>query len=548
MALHVPRMGIRNMMKEGTQHFSGLEEAVYRNIDACKQIAKIVRSSFGPNGMNKMIVNHLDKLFVTNDAATIIRELEVQHPAANLIIMASQQQEHEVGDGTNLVLIFAGKLLEKAEILLQNGSSLTDVIEGFETAADKALEILPELICHTVSDVRDREAVTQALKPVCSSKQYGQEDFLTKLAVDACVDVLPKEETRLPFNVDNVRVCKIVGSGVMASTTVRGMVFKRHIEGSVPQIQGAKIAVYTCPIDSTQTETKGTVLLKNAQELKDFSKGEEDLLDTQIKAIRDTGVNVVVSGGKIGDMAQHFLNKYNILCVRLNSKFELRRLTRAVGATALPRLTPPAPTEIGHCDEVVTEELGDTTISIFRQKDDASKVSTIIIRGSTDNIMDDVERAIDDTVNVYKTLTKDQRFLPGGGATEIELGQRLEKISKECASLQQLAIESFAEALQVVPQTLADNAGVNARELISLMNKAHAEGQVNAGFDNEAGEPAIKDMKEAMIIDHYLTKYWAIRFAANAACTLLRVDQIIMAKAAGGPKVPKNGSMDTDDD
>jgi T-complex protein 1 subunit theta len=547
MALHVPRTGIRNMMKEGTQHFSGLEEAVYKNIDACKEMTQIVRSSFGPNGMNKMIVNHLDKLYVTSDAATIIRELDVQHPAAKLLILASQQQDHEAGDGTNLVMIFAGCLLERAEIILRMGVSPAEVIEGFEKALQKAAEILPSLVCYNIKDVRDKKEVAQALHTVCGSKQYGQEKFLADLAADACTSVMPGEDAGGAFNVDNVRLCKILGSGVLSSTWMRGMVFRRALEGSMTHIVKAKIAVYTCAVDTTQTETKGTVLLKTADELKNFSQGEENLLEAQIKAIADLSINVVISGGKVGDMAQHFLNKYKILAVRLNSKFDIRRVCRATGATALPRMTPPAANEIGHCDEVKLEELGDTYITVFRQNDEASQVASILIRGSTDNIMDDVERAMDDAVNVYKSMTKDQRFLPGAGATEIELAHQLSQYADTFSGLEQYAINAFAEALEVVPQTLAENAGLKAQEVVARLYAAHASGQVNAGFDNEALEPAVKDVAAANILDHYLTKFWALKFATTAATTVLRVDQIIMAKAAGGPKVPKQGPADEDD-
>ena len=317
------------------QYFQGLEEAVFRNISACKEFAQTVRTAYGPNGMNKMVINHLEKLFVTNDAATIIKELEVEHPAAKLMILASQMQEQEVGDGTNFVIIFCGALLEAAEDMLRMGLTPCEITQGYELALEKTLEILPSLTCYEVKDAKNEQNVTKGIKTAIMSKQFGQEDFLTSLITKACISILPEKTT---FNVDNIRVCKILGAGLNSSQVINGMVFKRFVEGDVTKKTNAKIAVYTCPIDISQTETKGTVLIKTAEELKDFSRGEECLLESQIKAIADTGVNVIVAGGKFGDMALHYLNKYNLMGVRLNSKFDVRRICKTVGATALPRM------------------------------------------------------------------------------------------------------------------------------------------------------------------------------------------------------------------
>ncbi|XP_058966181.2 T-complex protein 1 subunit theta-like [Pocillopora verrucosa] len=543
MALPVPKTMFQHMLKEGAKHYSGLDEAVFRNITACRQFTQITRSSLGPNGMNKMVVNHLEKLFVTNDAATIIKELEVQHPAAKMLVLASQMQEQEVGDGTNFVLVFAGALLDAAEELLRMGLSPPEVIGGYEKACKKALEILPELSCSGLSDMRDKEEVIKALKTAVGSKQYGNEDFLAKIITEACVSVLPE---KTPFNVDNVRVAKILGSGLHSSEVVQGMVFKREVEGDINALQNAKIVAFSCPLDAMTTETKGTVLIRNAEELKSFSKGEEEQLEKQIKAIVDTGVNCIVTGGKVAEMALHFCNKFNILVVRLTSKFDLRRLCRSVGATILPKFTTPTSEEIGYCDEIKVSEIGGTSVTIFKQEREETAVSTVVIRGSTENIMDDIERAIDDGVNTFKALSRDDRFVPGAGATEIELAKQISSFGETCAGLEQYAIKSFADSLEVIPKTLAENAGVKATEVISKLYAAHQAGDKNAGFDNESGGAAIKDAVKAGILDLYLVKYWALKFATDAAVTVLRVDQIIMSKPAGGPKPKDNPNWDED--
>jgi T-complex protein 1 subunit theta len=548
MALHVPRApGFQSMMKDGSRFFSGLEEAVFRNISSCKEFAETVQTCYGPNGMNKMVINHLEKLFVTNDAATIIRELEVEHPAAKLMILGSQMQENEIGDATNFVIIFAGALLKQAEDLIRMGLKPQEVAEGYEIALGKALEVLETLSCYEVKDSKDIEGVTRAMRSAIMSKQYGYEDFLSELITKACVSIMSDKGTA--FNVDNVRVCKIVGAGIQKSEVVQGMVFRKTVDSNIIKKENCKIAIYTCPVDSLQTETKGTVLIKTAEELSTFSRGEENMLENQIKAIADSGAGVVVSGGKIGEMAMHFINKYDMMAVRLTSKWDIRRLARATGATALPRMTAPTAEELGMADNVYVDELGDTSIVVFKVGNKESKVSTIVIRGSTDNYMDDIERAIDDGVNVFKGLCKDGRFTAGGGATEIEIAKQVTAWGETHPGLEQYSIKKFGEALEVIPKVLADNSGVKAKEVISQLYAAHNEGKQNVGFDINADSGEVKDCAESHVYDLLLSKHWALKYATNAACTILRVDQIIMAKRAGGPKArDTSGPMDQDDD
>jgi T-complex protein 1 subunit theta len=544
MAMHVPRgPGFAQMLKEGARHFSGLDEAVMRNIDACKDLADTTKSAYGPYGQNKMVINHLEKLFVTNDAATIIRELEVQHPAAKMLVMASQQQEQECGDGTNFVLVFAGALLENAEQLLRMGLSVTEVIEGYELSCKKALELLPDLVVDKVADIKNREEVVHVIRTAVMSKQYGLEDFLAGLIADACVSVTTPSGT---FNVDNIRICKIAGQGVLSSTAMQGMVFKRCVEGDVTKAENCKVAVYTCPFDIMQTETKGTVLIKTASELMDYSRGEESQVEEQVKSIVEAGCKVVATGGKVGELYLHYANKFGLMIVRVPTKFDLRRLCKSIGATPLPRLTAPTAEEAGFCDQVRVDEIGDTPVIVFKQESNKCPIATIVIRGATDNIMDDIERAVDDGVNAYKALTKDNRLVAGAGATEIELAKLIASYGEKCPGLAQYAIQKFAESLEQLPRALSTNAGIKASEVLSMLYAAHQENKKTAGVDIEAGVPAVKDAVEAKILDLYITKYWAIKFATAAACTVLRVDQIIMAKPAGGPKMKENKEWDDD--
>lgn len=277
-----------------------------------------------------------------------------------------------------------------------------------------------------------------------------------------------------------------MGSSLTESRVVRGMVFPRQPEGSVKRAVKAKVAVFSCPIDISQTETKGTVLLHNAKEMLDFTKGEETQLEEAIKELHDSGLRVVVAGSTLGELALHYLNRHGILVVRILSKFELRRLCRVVGATPLARLGAPMPDEMGSIDVVETEEIGGDRVTVFRQEGDITKTATIVIRGATQNHLDDLERAIDDGVNVVKAITRDSRLVPGAGATEMQLIERIVNHGEKTPGLLQHAIKKFGEAFEVIPRTLAESAGLDATEVLSRLYAAHHKRDVwSMGVDIE---------------------------------------------------------------
>jgi len=326
---------------------------------------------------------------------------------------------------------------------------------------------------------------------------------------------------------------------------LKGHVLARDTEGTIKHVTNAKIAVFAGGIDVPKTETKDTVLLKNADDLLNYSKSEEKAIEEIIRKISESGAKVVISGSAIGEMALHFIERYKLMACKVPSKFELRRICKAVGATPLVKLAAPTPEELGHADVVTVEEIGSTRVTIFRQESDESGISTIVVRSSTSNLADDIERAIDDGVNVFKGIIKDPRFVPGAGATEIELARRLQSYGDSVPGLAQYAIKKYGEAFEVVPRTLAENAGLKATDILSSLYAAHAKEQINDGIDVEEGD--VKNVVDLGVLDLLTTKHWAIKLATDAALTILRVDQIIMAKRAGGPKPPQQGSPDADD-
>ncbi|CAM8887004.1 unnamed protein product [Rhodiola kirilowii] len=526
--------GFQSMLKEGHKHLSGIDEAVLKNIDACKQLSTITRTSLGPNGMNKMVINHLDKLFVTNDAATIVNELEVQHPAAKLLVLAGKAQQEEIGDGANLTISFAGELLQHAEELIRMGLHPSEIISGYSKAIVEATKILEELVEKDSDkmDVRNKEEVISRMLAAVASKQFGQENILCPLIADACIQVCPKNPSN--FNVDNVRVAKLLGGGLHDSTIVRGMVLKNDAVGSIKKVEKAKVAVFVSGVDTSATETKGTVLIHNAEQLENYAKTEEAKVEELIKAVADSGAKVIVSGAAVGEMALHFCERYKLLVLKIASKFELRRFCRTTGAVAMLKLGQPNPDDLGFVDSVSVEEIGGVRVTIVRNEEGGNSVSTIVLRASTDSILDDLERAVDDGVNTYKAMCRDSRTVAGASATEIELAKRLKEFSLKEIGLDQYAIAKFAQSFEMVPNTLAENAGLNAMEIISSLYAEHAAGNVKVGIDLQEG--VCKDASAMNVWDLFVTKYHALKYATDAVCTVLRVDQIIMAKPAGGPR------------
>ena len=497
------------------------------------------------------MVNTLEKLFLTNDAGTILREVDVEHPAARLLWMASQQQEKEMGDGSNLVVLLAGELLAGAEELLRMGLKPAQIVAGYDLAYQRAVALLdgPELERTRVQmDAQGGAAsLVPLLKSVIGSKQYGYEEHFARLVIEAAAIAYPTENaaSHAVFDPENVRCIKILGGALPQSTVVAGLVMEREPVGRIRRALGAKIAVFACPVGISRTETKGTVLLKGAQELRDFGRGEEAILQRQIEEIAASGVHVIVTGDTIGELALHYIERAEMMALKVPSKFELRRLCRAIGATPLARLGAPTAEEAGFASVVELIEFGGTRCTVFRQDDPArSRLATIVLRSNTQSLLDDVERALNDALCTLRTLTRiDGRVVAGAGATEMELARLLQQYAETTPGIAQHAIHKYAEAFEVIPRTLSANAGHDSTEAIAKLYWSH-QSHPFAGLDLESGG-IIEDV--ATVQDLLAVKRCAIHLATEAALTILRVDQIIMSKPAGGPKARPAGPQDADD-
>ena len=424
--------------------------------------------------------------------------------------------------------------MSQAAQLIKMGLHPSEILIGYEKGAKKAMELLETLECYKSTNLRDKTELTKMVKTTVASKQFGLEDFLSGLIAEACIQTMPEGGTR--FSVDNVRVQKILGGGITDSEVLHGIMIVRGSETSIRHATDAKIAVFNTNIEMQQGETKGTVLLKNANDLLNYTKGEEEAFEKFIAGLAEAGVKVVVGSGSMSELAVHYFEKYQILAVKIMSKWELKRIARAVGATPIVKLTTPSPDELGFAHEVSFKEIASKWCTVFRRDEEENKMSTIVLRGSTNAMLEDTERAIDNGVNTIKSMIKDSRMVAGAGATEMYIAHEIQKFAKTQPGLDQYAVEKFGVAFECIPRTLSENSGNKAEAIIADLYAHAAEG---SRFGIDCNDGVVKDAVEAEIMDVLETKSWAFKLCFDVVITILRVDQIIMAKPSGGPDMSK---------
>jgi len=539
--------GIPNIMKQGTRQYSGIRQVIMKNIDACQALAKITTSSYGPNGMNKMVINRHGKLFVTSDAATIMTELEIEHPAAKIILLACEMQQFEYGDATNFVVVFAGELLKLAGQLIEMGLHPTDIIRGYQIAGDEAVKILSEMKAVKEFDVslHNEDSLKEAIVTAIGAKQFSFKDMLTNLVAKACTIVMP--DNPIYFQGNMVRVCKLPGGILSDSFVIPGMVLTSGTEGAIRYLKGAHVVIYNESVDALDTETKGTVRLNSAQELMDYNQSEEVWMENMIRNIHETGANCIISGGKFGEMALHFIDKFGLMAIKVPSKEDLRRISILLRAPMLVKFGPVRKDDLGYADSISAQEIGGSKVTVIDRAQEDARLATIVLRASTQNILDDLERACADGVNVVKSMAKDSTFVHGGGACEVQLARQIEIMGGKCTGLEQYSVRKYGEAFEVFPRTLAENTGLKANDTVATLYALHENGSIDSGINIEKSE--VSGMAECGVMDLRIAKLNAIKLATNAAITVLKVDQLIMAKPAGGPRMPqKQGHWDDDDE
>ncbi|MCD6525289.1 MAG: TCP-1/cpn60 chaperonin family protein [Thermococcus sp.] len=534
------------ILPEGTQRYVG-RDAQRLNILAARIIAETVRTTLGPKGMDKMLVDSLGDIVITNDGATILDEMDIQHPAAKMMVEVAKTQDKEAGDGTTTAVVIAGELLRKAEELLDQNIHPSIIIKGYALAADKAQEILDQIAKDV--DVDDVETLKKAAITAITGKAAEEErEYLANIAVEAVRQVAEKVDGTYKVDLDNIKFEKKEGGSVRDTKLIRGVVIDKEVvhPGMPKRVENAKIALINEALEVKETETDAEIRITSPEQLQAFLEQEEKMLREMVDKIKEVGANVVFVQKGIDDLAQHYLAKYGILAVRRVKKSDMEKLAKATGAKIVTNVRDLTAEDLGEAELVEQRKVAGENM-IFVEGCKNPKAVTILIRGGTEHVVDEVERALEDAVKVVKDIVEDGKIVAAGGAPEIELAIKLDEYAKEVGGKEQLAIENFAEALKVIPRTLAENAGLDPIETLVKVIAAHKEKGPTIGIDVFEGEPA--DMMERGVIAPVRVTKQAIKSASEAAIMILRIDDVIAAsKLEKDKEGGKGGSEDFSSD
>ena len=526
------------ILKEGTQRTVG-KDAQRLNITAAKVIAEAVRTTLGPKGMDKMLVDSLGDVIITNDGVTILKEMDVEHPAAKMIIEVAKTQENEVGDGTTTAVVIAGELLKKAEELLDSDIHPTVIARGYRLAAEKAIEILDSIAIKI--DINDDEILKKVASTAITGKhaEYAV-NYLADLVVKAVKKVAEKRDGEIKVDEDNVKLEKRHGGGIEDTELVDGIVIdKEVVHPSMPKrVKNAKIAVVKASLEVKETETDAEIRITDPEMLQKFIEQEEKMIKEMVDSLTNVGANVVFCQKGIDDLAQYYLAKAGVLAVRRVKQSDIEKIAKATGARIITDLRDIKPEDLGEA-EVVEEKLVGDEKMVFIKGCKNPKAVTILIRGGTEHIVDEVERSITDAIKVVKAALESGVVVAGGGAPEIEVSLKLKQWAPTLGGREQLAAEAFASALEVIPRSLAENAGLDPIDILVELRRAHEEGKVNAGLNVFEGK--VVDMIEAGVIEPLKVKKQAISSATEVAIMILRIDDVIAAKGLESGKESGTG-------
>ncbi|MFP3080009.1 MAG: thermosome subunit alpha [Acidilobus sp.] len=525
------------ILKEGTQRSYG-REAMRNNILAAQVLAEMLKTSLGPRGLDKMLIDSFGDVTVTNDGATIVKEMEVQHPAAKLLVEIAKAQDAEVGDGTTSVVVLAGALLEKAEALLEQNIHPSIIIEGYTKAMNKALEILDKIAVPV--DVKNDETLKRIAETTIGSKYAGQGPERMKL-VDLAVNAIKIVAEPTPsggFNVDldNIKIEKKKGESLTDSMLVKGIVLDKEVvhPGMPRRVENAKIAVLDAPLEIQKPDITTKIRVSDVDQLDSFLDEETKILRDMVDQIAATGVNVVVTQKGIDDVAQHFLAKKGILAVRRAKRSDIEKLAKATGARIVTSVRDLKPESLGEAALVEERKVGNDKM-VFIEGAKNPRSVTILLRGANDMLLDEAERNLNDVLHSLRNIMREPKILGGGGAPEVEIAMQLRDYAATIGGKEQLAIEAFADALETIPSVLAESAGTDPLDTVMQLRSMHSKGLKFAGVDVLNSKTA-EDMLKLNVYEPLLVKKQVIKGASEAAIALLKIDDLI---AAAPPKEEK---------
>jgi len=517
-------------MSEDAERQTG-EDAQENNIAACKSVSKAVRTTLGPKGMDKMMVNGVGDLVVTNDGVTILEEMDLDHPAAKMMVEVAQTQEEEVGDGTTTAVVLAGELLKQSEDLLDQEIHPTVITKGYRLAREKSVQLLNDM-SEEVHLADEQTLQKVAMTAMTGKSAETAKDYLAQIAVDAVRGVAEEKTDSYIIDRDMIKIEKSQGGSVEDTELVQGVILdKEKIHSGMPdKIEDAKIAVIDSPIEVKETETDAEINISDPTQMQNFVEQEEKQLKEMVNAIDNAGANIVLCQKGIDDMAQHYLAKKGIYAVRRVSTGDIDKLAKATNANTVTSITEIENTDLGNAGTVEERLVGGNSMTFISDCPEAKSVS-ILIRGGTEHVVDEIERAMEDAIGGVSSALRDGRVVGGGGATEVELAQNLRDYADSVGGREQLAINAFADTLEIVPRTLAENAGFDPIDtLVDLRNK-HDAGETWSGINVTSGES--QKLFDEGVVEPQQTKTQAVSSASEAAEMILRIDDVISSSSTG---------------
>ncbi|WP_048144698.1 thermosome subunit alpha [Methanothrix harundinacea] len=525
------------ILREGSRRTAG-RDAQRSNIMAAKAVSGAVRTTLGPKGMDKMLVDTLGDVVITNDGVTILKEMDIEHPAAKMMVEIAKTQDQEVGDGTTTAVVLAGELLKQAEGLLEEEIHPTVIAAGYRAAAEKSMEILKGLA--VIASAEDEDLLRKiAVTAMTGKGSQSARDELAVMAVEAVRSVVDEDGT---VDTDNITVEKKVGGGITDSVLVRGVVIdKERLQPSMPKsVTDARIALINAAVEIEKTEIDAKIQITSPNQLQAFLDQEETTLKGMVDNIVASGANVLFVQKGIDDLAQHFLARAGIYTVRRVKKSDMEKLARATGGKVITSIHDIDKDDLGRAGLVEERKVSDEKMTFVEGCENPKSVS-IILRGGTEHVVDELDRAMEDALRVVGVALEDKLLVPGGGAPEVDLALRLRAFASTVGGREQLAIESFADAMEIIPKTLAENAGLDQIDSLMALRSAHETGMKNSGLNMETGEPV--DMLKQGVLEPIRVKTQAINSATEAAVMILRIDDVIASKSGPGGMGEMPGGM-----
>jgi len=534
----------RIILKEGTSRTEG-REAHHANITAALVVAESIRSSLGPKGMDKMLVDGFGDVTISNDGATILDEMDVQHPAAKMMVEVAKTQDDEVGDGTTSAVVISGELLSKAQTLMDKDVHPTLVVDGYQLASTKALEFL-QRIALAVKPT-DKATLLKVAKVAVASKLLAEhKEFVADLAVKAVLQVTEASGKKFRADVDDIKVEKKPGGSITDTSLIEGVLLDKEVvhPGMPKRVEDARIALLNCPLEVEKTEFDAKLNIQNPDQMKAFLDEEEKILRDMVDKIAATGANVAVCEKGIDDVAQHFMAKKGILAVRRVKQSDMEKLVKATGGRILTQLEGLKASDLGQAGLVEERKVSDDKMT-FVERCKNPKAVSILVRGGTERIVDEAERAFHDALCVVRDVVVDPQIVAGGGAPEAEVSRLLRAYSQKLSGKEQLAVQAFADALEIIPMSLAENAGMDPIDSLMTIRAKHQAKLKWVGVDPVNGRVA--DLAKLEVYEPLAVKVQALKSASEAAGMILKIDDVIAAsksKAGGPPKGPEESGKE----